>query len=251
MDSLHRTPSARWKANQSPIKFKLDCKARITTDHPTTKEWLVIDSLLASTGSETGILKGILDNAKQVVVKFGVAAHMTTDYEAAKALFDADVPNAIKYVCSFTCNDTTTNLLKQNYGHQSHICNGPGDGVGCIVMPYYALGSMDAYPWRMATLPVLKACLRQLGCAMMVAFERIGFVHNDVHLGNVLMRKTQKKEVVYGEAGVDTEGMYPMLMDFERSTVGAKDPTPVYHNIRKLIYLACTSDASDLSLAFD
>lgn len=250
MIDLHRTHSARWKEGP-PIKFKLDCKARITADQPTTSDWLVIESLLATTGGETGILKGILDKTKSVVAKFGVGAHMSKDYEAAKALSVEEVPNCIKYMCFFTCNDTTANLLRQNYGHRAYICNGPGDGVGCIVMPYYSIGSMDAYPWRLATLPVLKACLCQLAGAMLTAFQSIGFVHNDVHLGNVLLRKTKKKELVYGEAQVATENMYPILMDFERSTLGAKDPTPVYHNIRKLLHLACTSDASDLSLAFD
>jgi len=65
-----------------------------------------------------------------------------------------------------------------------------------------------------------------------------------MHFGNILMRKTKRKYIKYGERNTIPvlEGYIPVLMDFERSKIldPKQDPTCLYEDLSKLFNLAGT-----------
>jgi predicted unusual protein kinase regulating ubiquinone biosynthesis (AarF/ABC1/UbiB family) len=111
-----------------------------------------------------------------------------------------------------------------------------------------ALHGIESYGWREEELDVLKNVLKQICFSLMYAYEETGFLHNDEHLGNILLRKRSKSHLTYGDIELQLNGMYAVIMDFEKSTVGV--PGDVFSRIRKLIHLICVSDKSDIMLDY-
>jgi hypothetical protein len=115
-------------------------------------------------------------------------------------------------------------------------------------MPYYALGSLSSYPWKKNQILEFKNVLKQICFAMCIAFDTVGFVHMDLHAGNVLLRVTKKKELNYGEGANEVRlpllGKYAMIMDLQRYCLN--DAMRFVESLERLIYTACVSDASDV-----
>jgi len=222
-----------------------------------TKDWLWIDHVLHKSNADLGLLKGRLLNkrSKHVVVKFGIPTVMRHEYDIGELL--KAIPNFMRYYCNnFTCDDTATHLFQQNYVTHPHICKGPGDNIGFAIMPYYSLGSMNSHSWKIDNLDILKNVLKQVAGGILTAHALFGFSHNDIHLDNILLRRTSKKHLTYpiidSDLMLPLKGTYAIIMDFERSTIKpAHDSVPrrAYEAVRKVLHLAATMDAnSDLAL---
>ena len=192
------------------------------------------------------ILQGIMDKTKDVVVKFGDISEITEEYDAGAKLFDAQLPNFIKFFCMFTCNDTFDQVLHQNYTSRPHICKGPGvdTTIGCIIMPFCSLGSMNSYKWKKHQVGEFKNVLKQICFALYIAYLNTGFVHSDLHSGNVLLRQTKKKYIVYDNVSLAIHGKYALIMDFQKPC--AHDPEKFVKSLERILYTSCTSDGSDL-----
>lgn len=65
-------------------------------------------------------------------------------------------------------------------------------------------------------LGLLKNVLKQICFGLMYSYEKIGFLHNDEHLGNVLLRITNKKSIRYGDLELPLEDLYAVITDFEK-----------------------------------
>lgn len=223
--------------NSRSHKFILPCQERAHV-----KGWLHIEDKLVE---ESPVLKGVLDKRKHVVVKYGSPETIKKDYSIAMTLHQ--IPNMINYYCMFECNDHIETI-----GKKSYVCESDGDdAVGYILMPHYAMGTMNAFKWTLQTFPLMKNVLKQICFAILLAMEKHAFVHNDLHLNNVLLRRTAKRELSYGDRTLPLMDFYAILMDFERSTVHQGSACDAYFTINKVLNLATWLDASDLSLKVD
>lgn len=227
------------------FKYKLECSSRISVDNPTTHDWLAIDRLLSSDKSHQVLLAKLLQIHKAVVVKFGLPGEIRTDYEIGNII--KDIPNMIKYYCKFTCNDTVTNLVTQDYRLKPFICNGTGLQLGFIIMPYYALGDLNSFSWTRATFAVLKNILKQVVTSLLYAFEKHNFVHGDLHLMNILLRKTKKTHIVYGSYSVAVaESYYAVIMDYGKSQIVPNGALELLRDLQVLFGCLPSLEVSDI-----
>lgn len=107
------------------------------------------------------------------------------------------------------------------------------DTMGYIVMLMYKNGSVADHKWTTSNFKDLKTVIKQTVAALASAFIRTGFVHGDLHGGNILMRKTKKTELKYEDMSLPTNGMYAIIMDFQRSSF-SYDITEFKKSLRKL-----------------
>lgn len=152
-----------------------------------------------------GLLESCAD-APRVVVKCGPPEEIQREWAIATAL--RGFPNVAKYYSALG---------------------------GYLAMPHFALGSLMAYRWDRANLEVLKAAAKQACFAMLHAFEARGAVHGNLHPGNVMLRPTRKLRVAYGAREVATEGIYAVLVDFDRADTRDTQPREIYDDLRRLL----------------
>ena len=246
MNELIR-PSATATSRKTSYKFKLNCQSKLTTDNPTTKDWLTV---IKHISDEHPVLKGVLEKRKEVVVKYGKPSDIQKDYVIAESL--SGLSNFLKYYCTFTCEDDLSDLRRRPYlCDPSAIAKQP---YGFIVMPYFPLGSMMEYRWDRGNFELMKSTVKQVCFAMLQAFEKHGMVHRDLHTGNVMLRRTKKVSVTYGSRALPTAGMYPIIIDFGRSDTSQTSETharEVYDDIRRVITGLEMLENSDISLFAD
>lgn len=237
----------RSSPNRISIKFRLPCQDRIES----IQSWLTISKLLAYTNGNVAVLQGVLDKRKDVVVKFGDAREIMEEYTASQHLFAAKLPNMLKFYCMFTCKDEFNEVLHRNYATRPYVCIGNNEqpSISCIIMPYYDMGSMNTYPWKKSQLATFKNVLKQICYALCYAFVQTGFVHSDLHSGNVLLRQTKKQNMLYGEVDLLLDGKYAIIMDFQKPLMN--DPERFLVSLERIIYTSCTSDGSDIMLDCD
>jgi len=206
---------------QESSKYKLDCQSRLTPETSDTSTWLNVLQKIPN----VNILIGNVDISKKtIVVKFESYKEMEKEYEISKTIYDSKLQNFIKYYCFFSCNEDRKKFeILEIESKKLPLCTGLGKNTGFIIMPFYNLGSIAMYNWSISNLHILKSILIQLVFALYESFEKIGFVHQDLHLYNVLLRKTKKEEMHYKtiNKSVKTEGFYPIIMDFGRAKVSA------------------------------
>jgi hypothetical protein len=115
------------------------------------------------------------------------------------------------------------------------ICQGTDDIKQMLIMPYYAMGSISAYDWNQTNGIRLRTTFERAILSCYAAFIKFGFVHNDLHLQNILIENTNKSEIIYDftEHGfenirVKTNGIRIIIMDFERSITDDYSDTKNY-----------------------
>lgn len=69
----------------------------------------------------------------------------------------------------------------------------------------------------------------------------IGFIHTDAHLGNIMIQKTKRKIINYGDfySLEIIGGIIPVIMDYDRAIIQNEsvDLALVYNDIRKVFSL--------------
>lgn len=213
-------------------KFKYDCQGKIDTNHTSTKPWLQI---LERVIGNTNILKGIVDKHRIVAVKFGSPGQLQEDYDIALRLYQLHIPNCLKYYCYFTCQDDLSEISNRDFSVKPYLCKGPGNTIGLTVMPYYELGSVQQYPWKAEEFAVYLNVLHQAMYALVEMYRLGGYVHPDLHLDNLMMRRTRKTNVVYGERELPLNGLYAVVIDFETRRTGT---VQLVQAIAKILHLA-------------
>jgi len=78
-------------------------------------------------------------------------------------------------------------------------------------MPYYELSSMLRYKWDESNFNMLKELLKQVIEILIFTNKQVGFLHNDIHLDNVMLKKSKN-----GEIKVE-------IIDFDKSTINKDD----------------------------
>ena len=82
-------------------------------------------------------------------------------------------------------------------------------------MEYFPLGSLASYIPQ--TLDEVISIINQIIASSIIAFEKNGFIHGDLHPGNILIKKTKKNKFDYPIKSIKTAGIKIILFDFDRS----------------------------------
>jgi serine/threonine protein kinase len=208
MERLH-TPNS-----DAPYrKYFIDCRAwihdqRIFIGKPIKREEDVniIEAFLKSSATQN-------QHYNHLVLKIGPSAK-TIEKEYTISMRLSDIPGFIKAICIHTCLDT--------HERSGRLCTGKqGDELrSVLVLPYLKDGSMGSFQWSDSNLHIMKSLLKQIICSCWDAFELYGFIHNDLHLHNIMLKKTTKKNVSYKTGGtIETNGFLAKIIDFDRSFI--------------------------------
>jgi thiamine kinase-like enzyme len=199
--------------NKNEKYYITRCNENIKTDL-NTLDWLEIKNILKFK-NDIYILNGILEKKKDIVVKIGNSDSIKKEYEIGRQL--KEIHGFVKYICQFSCNNEN---IKNIDIHKS-LCSTYGDKTKILLMPYYSLGSLENYKWDKNNFYILKSLLKQLFLSFITAYEKYGFLHNDTHPGNFLIKNTIYNTVTYEmdnkQYNINTEGFQIVIMDFENS----------------------------------
>lgn len=204
------------------FKYKIDCSSKISDNNPETLEWLEIKNQIKHNSEEYKILSGILEENKSIVVKVG-NNKLSREFEIGKLLDSLNLPTFLSYYCLFKCLDDIKTIGSKNNKNQlnrKHLCRKTGEEITILLMPNIELGSIKDYNWNENNFDILKNILKHIVKSLSYARKYIGFVHNDLHYGNVLLKKTKRKEINYKEFGkLEVNGLLPIIIDYDRSII--------------------------------
>lgn len=162
---------------------------------------------------------GVVCNNAHVVAKIGTSSTIQKEWDMG-LLLQKKIPGFIKYICTMNCPD---NVHRLEHDNVSSFCmqkeSDPSKHI--LIMPYMSGGSMREFEW-MNNIDKFKSCFKQLICSLVNAFEQHGFLHSDIHLGNVLLRETKKNTIHYEDIGIciPSNGVQICIMDFEHAFIG-------------------------------
>jgi serine/threonine protein kinase len=154
----------------------------------------------------------LLSIKKRIVVKISKRKELLeNDNNTSKKLEELKCVNFAKYLGFFT-NDINKPLPKyfcKNYGTENYF----------LFMEYYDVGSLLNYIPK--NLNEIISILNQVIASYTFAFEKSGFIHGDLHPGNILIKKTKKDFISYKfldkELEIKTNGIQIVINDFDKS----------------------------------
>ena len=182
----------------------------------------------------------IVDEKKEVIIKIDFR-HDTVqkEYDIGEVIFRNHIPGFIRYICVFSCYDTTNKDIQKasktiqrtltfptkqylptqicqaepnvdqdvraSPGSPGLLCPGRAtlaediedDKENVLIMPYFPEGSIENYEWTEQNIQLLPNLLIHMMLSLAVAFDKVKFLHNDLHLGNILLKTSSKKEITY------------------------------------------------------
>ena len=208
--------------------------------------------LFVSSNTESLVLRALYHCEIDVVLKFGIEPSIEKEYETSLQL-DL-LPNFIKYFCMFKCNDNIKNIINNKETLSNYkICHYGTNPVKILVMKYYPLGSVENYPWDESNFNLLKNIMKQVIFSTCYAYETKGFLHMDLHSGNVLLKPKRNDQIIYGEKILEINELEAIQMDFEKSKLNQTNkPIDLAKNILKFITsLQSTCLKNNLFLSID
>jgi serine/threonine protein kinase len=123
--------------------------------------------------------------------------------------------NFAKYLGFFT-NDINRPLPK-------YFCKNNGTENYFLFMEYYDLGSILNYIPK--NIDEIISIINQVIASATLAFEQFGFIHGDLHPGNILLKKTKKDFIKYKftdkNLKIKTNGIQIVMFDFDKSNLSA------------------------------
>ena len=116
------------------------------------------------------------------------------------------------------------------------MCHYGDNLVGILVMKHYKLGSIYNYEWNESNFSILKNIIKQVIFAIIYAYETIGFIHGDLHSGNVLLKDSKKCYIEYEKHKLEVNKLEVIIMDFEKSKISKElNIYDLIKNINKFI----------------
>lgn len=240
--------------NEDSFKYKLECQSKIDPENPETKEWLEIQSKLNHFG-DVKLFTGILEQKKTIIVKIGTDKLLTKEYDIGKIIDILHLPTFINFICIFSCNDNIksidSKLNNNNNTNRKYLCRKTGDKLTIIIMPYIKLGLLYIFKWNRDNFYILKNMLKHIIMSLCYARFKIGFIHKDLHIGNVLIKHTTRKNIDYKEFGhLETFNYIPIIIDYDRSIIKQSndfDEPDIYNDFFRIISGLC----QDVNTVFD
>ncbi len=164
-------------------------------------------------------------NKVNVVVKMGKdKSTIKKEYYISEQLHKAECPGFIRFICIFECFDNNS---------PDKICQGTPENTkkDVIIMRYFNLGSVKRHSWNSSNFHILRSIVIQTVCSLLVAYHTTGFIHNDSHLDNILIKRTTKTHNIYqiGKHNIDieTHNYTCVIMDFENCFFSDKS-SPIF-----------------------
>lgn len=184
--------------------------------------------------NDVSILSGLLTHIKNktvgtkyprhIVVKIGLC-NKTLEKEFKIGNLLASIPGYISYICLFDCYDDSYEKI-----NPSRICNAEKKDTNLkkvLLMPYIIEGSVKNYKWSLYKFDILRSVVIQAIMSTIQAYQKVGFIHGDFHLDNILLKKTKKKYITYNietdkgikEIQIPSNEYKVIIMDFENSWI--------------------------------
>ena len=66
-------------------------------------------------------------------------------------------------------------------------------------MKEYKLGDIKKYDWNKDNFIMLLSLIKCIMISLYMAFKKYGFIHKDIHFGNILIKETIRKELLFNE----------------------------------------------------
>jgi thiamine kinase-like enzyme len=184
-------------SNSNGQKYEiLSCQKSIDSNK-NTKKFIDLKEIIKDNKNNLKIFDAILFKTTKIVVKISTSDTILKEYQISHML--SDINGFIKYLCYFSCNNKIDKIISN-----SSICAAEGEPIKILLMKKYELGDIKNYNWNLDNFFILKILIKQIFIALLDAFNKYGFLHNDVHFGNFLIKKTNKEYQV-------------IIMDFENS----------------------------------
>lgn len=241
--------------------------ARLQASDHTTDPWLVVQDVLKAS-DRSGVLRGQLEAAGQVVVKVGQANTLQKEYDLAGRLRAAGVPGFVKPHCTFTCDDDFLGYTAASMPRP--VCSGrAGTRMRALVVPFYRGASVRSFDWNprpgvaghadeadavRRTLPLV---LRDAALHLCCAYDRCGLIFNDSHLDNIMLEDGAERHLaetvtICGEAfelRPDPAAPRSVWIDLENAMLDGERRNPgfLYADLLNMVQHA----AYDLDVAFD
>jgi hypothetical protein len=191
--------------------------------------------LYISYNEQALIVKALYDYNINIVLKFGIYESINKEYIIGEKL--VELPNFIKYFCMFTCNDNIKNIINnKNTISNYKICYYGNNSIGILVMKEYKLCCIENYKWNKFNFEELKNIIKQVIFAIINAYEKKGFLHGDLHSGNILLKPKRKEKIIYNKKELLVNNLEAVIMDFEKSKLNQKNKQiDLIKNILKFI----------------
>ena len=183
--------------------------------------------------------KSITQNNRNIVVKIGkVNRTIEKEFYIGKQLEEEKLTGFINYICLFNCYDNTYDNIEGKKNLEP-FCSAKKEEENLktvLIMPYINEGSIRTFKWNNDKYDALKSIISQTIMSVFTAYQLFGFVHNDLHLDNILIKKTKKETFNYKfknekdendkdkndknkdiEINIKSHGYKIVIMDFESS----------------------------------
>ena len=216
-------------------KYYIDC-SRYSSDSKHIKGQEILQN---TQNKDVAILHAIatddsIGRNRHIVVKIsGFQKHNSMaekEFQVGHQLHQFKLSGFMRFICLFPCFDDTSRTsskMKERAAPVStdiQICNAKDHILSnykhVLVMPYLPIGSIARYEWTVDNLELLKTIAIHTILSLANAFDKTGFLHNDLNWGNILFKKTTIREITYDFDGVTitvpTNGYKIVITDFEK-----------------------------------
>ncbi len=132
------------------------------------------------------------------------------------------------------------------------MCHYGDNEIGILVMKEYNLGCVDNYDWNENNFDLLKNIIKQVAFAIIYAYETKGFIHGDLHSGNILLKSKRNNEITYNEKILILNELEAVIMDFEKSKLNQNNKiSDLVRNIDKLFTSIINSNNMKHNINYD
>lgn len=184
--------------------------------------YILTDFLYISQNEQATVLKALYECDINIVLKFGILESIEKEYYISHELLD--IPNFIRYFCLIKCNDDIKNIINnKNTISNYKICHYGDNQIGILVMKEYDLGSIDNYIWNENNFELLKNIIKQVIFSIIYAYNKKGFIHGDLHTGNILLKPKRNCLIKYENKTLNLYDLEVVIMDFEKSKLQQKN----------------------------
>jgi hypothetical protein len=153
--------------------------------------------------------KGLYTKEERTIIKSIISQDITENNFVAKIGTSESICN--DYFIGQELNTVVSGFIE----YDSIIKHNETQNI--LIMPYYPKGSMRDYGWNQNNVELFKSLLKQLFYSLLIAFQKFGFIHSNIHLGNVLMVETEHLLIEYRDIDIPLHGYKIAISDFEYS----------------------------------
>ena len=208
--SLHKNRSSSISSETS--KYYIKCDAVDTANRIE-----IVKLLQKQRDADSRVLLAYLEknhSKVNIVVKMGRKnSTIRKEYSISEHLHKTNCPGFIKFICIFECYDNNSS---------DKICQGTPEKdtkKEVLIMKYYNEGSLKSHSWTNSNFHILRSILIQTIYSLVIAYHNTGFIHNDSHLDNILIKRTTRTHNNYQidsrNIEIETNNYTCIIMDFE------------------------------------